>query len=385
VSDIEEAWSMGQFGIGQAVRRTEDLRFVTGAGRYTDDINLPGQTHAYVLRSPHAHARLGRVATEAARAVPGVLAVLTAADLAADGVKPIPCVAPITSRDGTPPKTHYWTVLAAGTVRHVGDPVALIVAETPAAARDAADLIEVDYEPLASVTGTAAALEPGRPQIWDDAPDNICFDWELGDAKGVADGFAKARHVVELDLVNNRIVVASMEGRAAIGQFDAAEDRCTLHTSSQGSHNIRGLLTKSVFEIPEEKLRVVTPDVGGGFGMKLFTYPEYALVLWAAKRVGRPVKWTAERGEAFLSDTHGRDHVSRATLALDDYGTFLALRVSTIANLGAYLSNYGIFVPTLAGSRMLAGLYRTPAIHVEVKGVCRSTPIAAPGARKRPI
>ena len=375
---------MGQFGFGQSVRRKEDVRFITGRGRYTDDISLPGQVAAYVVRSPHAHATFKITDAAAAKKAPGVLAVLTGADAVADKLGNIPCKVPIKNRDGSKSVMPPYPLLVDGTARHVGDAVALVVAETLAQARDAAELIEIDWSPLPAAADTGSAGDAGAPQVWPQAKNNQVFDWELGDAKATEAAFAKADKVIELDLINNRIIVNSMEPRGALGHFDVKEDRYHLYTSSQGAHSIQGLLTEALNE-KAEKFHVVTPDVGGGFGMKLFLYREYALVLWAAKKVGRPVKWTSDRQEAFLSDTQGRDHVSKARLAMAKDGTFLGLKVHTVANLGAYLSNYGPFIPTMAGTGMLAGLYSTPAIHAHIVGVFTHTvPIDAYRGAGRP-
>jgi aerobic carbon-monoxide dehydrogenase large subunit len=375
---------MGQFGMGQPVRRLEDHRLVTGHGRYTDDISLSRQAHAFILRSPHAAARVRRVVAAAAAAEPGVLAVYTGADLARDGIGDIPLLAPLPNRDGSPCKAPPYPVLARDRVRHVGDAVALVVAESLAAARDAAERIEVDYDPLPAAIDTATALEAGQPLVWDDAPRNLQLDWEIGDKAATDAAFARARQVVKMRIGNNRLVPNSMEPRNAIGLWDEGEQRYTLYASTQGSHPLRQML-QMVLKTPENRIRVVTPDVGGGFGMKLFLYREYVLVLYAARKLGRPVKWTGERAESFLSDTHGRDNVSDAELALDDSGKFLGIRVTTIANMGAYLSNYAPFIPTLAGTQMLTGLYAIPAAHVAVKCVFTNTvPIDAYRGAGRP-
>jgi carbon-monoxide dehydrogenase large subunit len=376
---------MAQYGMGQAVRRTEDRRLLTGHGRFTDDITLARQAYAHVLRSPHAHARITRLDTAAAEAAPGVLGVFTGADLAADGIGPMPCLAPIRSRDGSAAHMPPHPCLVIDRVRHVGDQIAFIVAETLDQARDAAERIEIDYETLPSVTGTAAALAPDQALVWDDIPGNLCFDWEMGDEAAAKAGFAKAAKTVSLDLVNNRVVVATMETRNALGAYEASDERYTLYTGSQGTHLLRQLLAGSVLGVPESRIRVVTPDVGGGFGMKAFLYAEQALVLYAAKKLGRPVKWVSERSEAFLTDIQGRDHVTRAAAALDEAGRFLAFRFDTTANLGAYLSNYAPFIPTMAGSAMLAGVYATPAVYVRVKGVfTHSAPVDAYRGAGRP-
>uniref|UniRef100_UPI003D71A19F xanthine dehydrogenase family protein molybdopterin-binding subunit n=1 Tax=Azospirillum sp. TaxID=34012 RepID=UPI003D71A19F len=375
---------MQKFGIGQAVPRTEDARLLTGGGRYTDDVSLPGQTHAVFVRSPHAHAAIRGIDADEARALPGVLGVFTVDDLDADGVGPIRCQSPLKNRDGSHYKAPQRPALARGRVRHVGDAVAVVVAETLDAARDAAELVMVDYDELPAVTDTAGALEPGQPQVWDEAPGNLCFDWETGDEAAADAAFAKADRVVSLDLVNNRVVASPMEGRACVGAVEDGTGRLVLHVSSQGVHSLRSQL-KSIFKVPEAQLRVITGDVGGGFGMKLFMYPEYVVTLFAARRLNRPVKWASERIEAFLSDDHGRDNVTTIKLALDRDGHFLGLKVDTVANLGAYLSNYGPFIPTDAGSAMLVGSYRTPALHVHVRGSFTNTqPVDAYRGAGRP-
>jgi carbon-monoxide dehydrogenase large subunit len=375
---------MSGFGFGQSVARTEDARLLTGRGRYTDDVTLPGQAYAYLVRSPHAHADILAIDTHEASRAPGVLAVLTGADLEADGIGHLPCMFPLVQKDGSPLVTPPRPALAVGHVRHVGEPVVLIVAKTAAQARDAADLVYIDYADRPAVVALDEAVEPGAPQIWDEAPGNLCFDWERGDAAATDDAFARAAHVVALDLVNNRIIPNPLEERACNGAWDEATGKMTLHVGSQGVHNLRRQLARHIFQMPEEKIHVLTGDVGGGFGMKIFLYPEYVLVLYAARRLGRPVKWTSERSEGFVSDDHGRDNLTRAELALDEDGRFLGLRVRTLANLGAYLSNYAPFIPT-DGTGMLAGVYRTPAIHVSVRGVFTNTqPVDAYRGAGRP-
>ena len=376
---------MGQFGVGQSVRRNEDVRFVTGHGRYTDDIHLPAETVAYFVRSPFAHAKISSLDVDAARQVPGVLGVFTAEDLAADGIGGVPCTFQLKQKNGAPLVKPRHPALAEGKVRHVGDAVVMIVATTMEAAKDAAELCEIDYEMLPSVADTAAAPRAGAPQLHDDAPGNLCFDWEMGDKAATDAAFAKAERISSLDIVNNRVVVNSMEPRGAIGVYDPAEDRYTLYTSTQGSHTIRGLLCGEVFNLPQEKMRVITPDVGGGFGMKIFLYAEQILVVWASKKIGRPVRWAGDRSESFLTDTQGRDHVTHVEMATDSDGRFLAMRVSTIANLGAYLSTYGPFIPTMAGTGMLPGVYHIPAVHAEVRGVFTNTvPVDAYRGAGRP-
>jgi carbon-monoxide dehydrogenase large subunit len=376
---------MAQFGIGQPVRRVEDRRFITGHGRYVDDLARPHQIHAFLLRSPHAHARIRAIDTGAAAAAPGVLAVWTGADLAADGIGTIPCLSPLQNRDGSQAVMPPYPALVTDRARHVGDGVAMVVADSLAAARDAAERVAVDYEPLPASVETARALDPGAPQVWDAAPQNLCFDWEIGDSAAVEHAAGGARHCVTLELVNNRVVVASMEPRGALGEYDPGEESYTLWSSTQGSHFLRNLLAESIFHIPENRIRVVTPDVGGGFGMKLFLYPEHVLVLWAAKRLGRPVKWTPERAESFVSDSQGRDNLTRLELFLDEGLRFQALKVETIANMGAYLSNFAPEIPTMSGAPMLSGVYAIPAIHVGVKGVFTNTvPVDAYRGAGRP-
>src|SRR5437879_4736228 len=280
---------MKQFGIGQPVRRVEDRRFITGRGRYLDDLSRQHQAYAFMLRSPHAHARIRAVDTAAALTSPGVLAVYTGEDLARDGLGTIPCLSGVTNRDGSPSVMPPHPAIARDRVRHVGDTVAMVVAESSAAARDAAELIAVDYEPLAAAVDTPRALDREQPLVWDEAPGNLSFDWEVGDGTAVAQAMTAGRHRIVLELVNNRVIVNSMEPRGAIGEYDPGEDAYTLWSSTQGSHFLRNLLAESVFKIPENRIRVVTPDVGGGFGMKLFMYPEHVLVLWEPTKLGRPV------------------------------------------------------------------------------------------------
>ncbi len=371
--------------IGRAVKRREDLRFLTGAGTYTDDINRPGQLYAYIVRSPHAHARLGGIDASGARSSPEVVAVFTGNDMAADGVGGLPCGWQIHSKDGTPMAEPPHPVLAVERVRHVGDPVAVIVAESLGAARDAAERLAVQYTELPAITDPAAALKPGAPRVWDDIAGNLCFDWQLGDAAAVDAAFARARHVARIDLVNNRLIPNAMEPRAAIGEFDRASGEYTLFTTSQNPHVIRLLMGAFVLHIPESGLRVVAPDVGGGFGSKIYHYAEEAIVTWAAGKLKRPIKWTAERSESFVSDAHGRDHVTHAELALDAGGKFLSLKVSTIANMGAYLSTFAPAIPTYLYGTLLAGTYTTPAITVETKAVFTNTaPVDAYRGAGRP-
>jgi carbon-monoxide dehydrogenase large subunit len=375
-----------KFGIGQPMRRFEDLRLITGRGRYTDDVVLPGMAQAFVLRSPMAHALLKRVDAAAARKMPGVLFVATGDDIRADGLGDIPCVTPLNNRDGTPRHDTPRPVLAERKVRHAGQPVAFVVAETLAAARDAAEAIEVEYEALPAVTEAKDAIAAGAAHLFDHIPNNIVFDWDndLGDAKATDAAFAAAVRTVSLELANNRVVANSMEPRNAIAEYDAASGRSTLYTATQGPHFVRDPLAELVLKIPKEKLRLITGNVGGGFGMKAFVYPEHALVVWASRKIGRPVKWQEDRSEGFLSDNQGRDHATRAELALDAEGRFLGLRVSILANLGAYLSPFGSFVPTRS-TDLVSGLYRIGAIHINVKGVCTNTvPVCAYRGAGRP-
>ena len=371
-----------KFGIGQTVLRKEDHRLLTGGGRYIDDIRLPGEAVAYVLRSPHAHAAITGVETKAARAVPGVIAVLTGADAERDKLARVPCVAQI-SPDMIDPVRR---VLATDRVRHVGDPVAVVIAENLVAARDAAELIEVGYEVLPAVTDVAAATAAGAPQIWAEAAGNRSFVWRDGDRAKTDAVFARASHTAKVEIVNNRLVPNSMEPRGAIAQYDRAEDSFTLHVTSQGPHLLKDALVSAVFPgHPPEKFRVVSPDIGGGFGMKAFLYPEYILALWAARRIGRPIRWIEDRGEAFLADIHGRDNLTRAEVAMDGNGKFLAIRVHTLANMGAYLSMFGPYIPTLAGQGMHVGVYDVEAASVEVAGVfTNTTPIDAYRGAGRP-
>jgi aerobic carbon-monoxide dehydrogenase large subunit len=364
---------MADTGIGASVRRKEDFRFLTGRGTYTDDINRPGQTYAHILRSPHASAKIRSVDTSKAKQAPGVVAVFTGADYAADGKGGLPCGWLIHSKDGSPMVEPPHPPLVADFVRHIGDQVAVVIAETKAQARDAAELITVDYEELAPAVDTADALKPGAPQVWPQAKGNLCYDWHLGDRAATDAAFAKAHHVTKIDIVNQRLIANAMEPRAAIGEFDRATGDYTLYTTSQNPHVIRLLMGAFVLQIPESKLRVVAPDVGGGFGSKIFHYAEEAILTWAAGKLGRPIKWTADRSESFMSDAQGRDHVSHAELAMDKDGKFLGLKVSTIANMGAYLSTFSTCVPTYLYGTLLAGVYSTPAIYVEVKAVFTNT------------
>ena len=366
-----------KFAIGQSVSRLEDPRLVQGLGRYSDDVNLPRQAYAVVVRSPHGHARITGIDPAAALQAPGVLAVLTGADLAADGLGNLPTDASRKRRDGAPAFTTPRPALIRDRVRHVGDPVALVVATSPEAAADAAELVAVDYAPLPAVTGAARATNGGAPAVWDEAPDNVAFVWEAGSRDAVARAFTGAAHVTRLDFVVTRVAAAPLEPRAAVGEFDRRSGRYTLHTGIQGPHGLRALLAERIFRVPHGQVRVVTGEVGGSFGMRSGIYPELVLVLWAAKRLGRPVKWTSSRREGFLSDEHGRDNVSSAELALDAGGRFLGLRVALKVDIGAYLTprSAGPATNNVGG---LAGVYTTPAIHVESTGVYTNTTPTGP-------
>ena len=372
-------------GMGASVPRTEDRRFLLGKGRYTDDLVLPNQSYAVFVRSPHAHAAIRAIDASQALKSPGVLAVLTGEDVAADGLGGIPCGWNITNKDGSNMVEPPHPALALGKVRHAGDPVAMVIAKTKAAARDAAQLVEIDYDPLPAVAHLNAAVKDGAPQVWDEAAGNVCFDFHLGDPAATDAEIAAAAHVVSIDLLNNRIAPNAIEPRAANGNFDDVEDRYTLYTTSQNPHLTRLLLGAFTLKVPEHKLRVVAPDVGGGFGSKIFHYAEELLVLWASKRVGHPVKWTSDRSEAFLSDAHGRDHVTHAELGLDADGKFRGLRVKTLANLGAYLSTFSTAVPTYLHATLLNGPYVIPAIYAEVKAIFTNTvPVDAVRGAGRP-
>ncbi|WP_374467088.1 xanthine dehydrogenase family protein molybdopterin-binding subunit [Ferrovibrio sp.] len=375
---------MSKFGQSQPVRRVEDQRFITGKGRYTDDINLPGQVYGVMLRSPHAHAKILKIDTAAAQAAPGVLAVYTHADLKAANVGDLPCTIPLKNRDGSMRADPPRPALADGMVRHVGDPVAFVVAETAAQARDAAEMIEVDYDALPAAADMATAMEPGQPQIWPQAPNNRAFDWEIGDKAKIDALFASAAKTVKLMLENNRIVVASMEARVALAAFDKESGRFTLYTPTQGVWVQKKLLAK-ILGLPEEKFHVVTGDVGGGFGMKIFIYPEQVMTLFASRALGRPVKWTSDRGEAFLTDTHGRANLTHAEMALDKDHNFLALRIHNIADMGAYLSTYAPMIPTMAGTKVLSSVYRFQGVYSRVEGVFTNTvPVDAYRGAGRP-
>jgi aerobic carbon-monoxide dehydrogenase large subunit len=376
---------MSATGIGASVRRKEDQRFVTGKGHYTDDVSRPGQTHACFVRSPHAHARISGIDASAARARPGVLAVLTGAELASDKIGNLICGWMIHSKDGSPMKMAPHPALTHGKACHVGEAVAVVVAETLAQAKDAAEAVKVDYEVLTAVVDPAKAQVQGAPQIHEVAPNNTIYQWHLGDAKAAAAAFQSATHVSKLDIVNNRLVPNAMEPRAAIGEFDSGTNSFPLWNTSQNPHVARLVIAAFIGMAPEHKLRVIAPDVGGGFGSKIFIYPEEVVALWAARKVGRPVKWVSDRSEAFLADAHGRDHVTHAEMAFDADGRITALRAKTIANLGAYMSTFSSSVPTYLYATLLSGQYDIPAIYCEVDAVYTNTaPVDAYRGAGRP-
>jgi carbon-monoxide dehydrogenase large subunit len=371
--------------IGARVERKEDYRFLTGAGQYTDDVALPRQTYAVFVRSPHAHAKIKSIKKDKALQAPGVLAVYTGEDLAAAKVGGLPCGWLITGTDGQPMKEPPHPPLAQGKVRYVGDHVAIVIAESQSAARDAADLVQVDYEPLPAVVDASKATQKGAPVLHDIAPDNKCYTWALGDKAAVEAAFAKAAHVTKLEFINNRLIPNAIEPRAANATYSRADDSYTLYVASQNPHVERLLMTAFVLGLPEHKVRVVAPDVGGGFGSKIYLYAEDVAVTWASRQLGRPVKWTAERSESFVSDAHGRDHHTVAEMAMDKDGKFLAMRVHTTANLGAYLSTFATCIPTILYATLLAGQYTTPAIYCEVTAVFTNTaPVDAYRGAGRP-
>ncbi|TDR87954.1 xanthine dehydrogenase family protein molybdopterin-binding subunit [Enterovirga rhinocerotis] len=386
---------MSETGIGARVQRLEDRRFITGRGRYTDDINRPGQAHAYFLRSPHPHARIRAIDIADAETAPGVVAIFTGRDikkfapdsddLLDEDIGGLICGWMIHSKDGSPMKAGAHPALAKDVVRYVGDHVAVVVAETLRQAQDAAERIVVDYEELPSVTHTAKARDAGQPEVHEGIARNTVFEWELGDKAGTEAAFGTAAHVTTIDLTNNRLVPNPMEPRAAIGEYEEGDDAFTLHTTSQNPHVARLIISAFVGLAPEHKLRVVAPDVGGGFGSKIFVYAEEVICLWAARRLKRPVKWASDRTEAFLCDAHGRDHVTRAQLATDRDGRITGLRVHTIANLGAYLSTFASSVPTYLYATLLSGQYAIPAIYAEVDAVYTNTaPVDAYRGAGRP-
>jgi carbon-monoxide dehydrogenase large subunit len=375
---------MAKFGVGQSVRRTEDQRFITGHGRYTDDISVPGQVYGYVLRSPEAHARIAALEVDAAKSASGVLCVLTGAELEAAGSNRLPCAIPMVNRDGSEGINPLRPVLCADRVRHVGDPVAFVVAETLDRAKDAAELISVAYDSLPVVADTARASEPGQPLVHDDVPNNLAFDWEQGDRAAVDAAFSRAAQVVALRIINNRVISNPMEPRAAVAEYDQRNGQLTFHCGNQSVWMIKDVLV-GVLKMDAGKVRVLSPDVGGGFGTKAFTYPEYLMTALAARQLGRPVKWTGERSETFLSDAMGRDHVTEAELAFDAERRILGMKVDTMANMGAYTSQFAPFIPTGAAVKVLPGAYDVKALVYRVKGVLtNTTPVDAYRGAGRP-
>jgi aerobic carbon-monoxide dehydrogenase large subunit len=371
--------------IGTALKRREDYRFLTGSGTYTDDVKLDRQTYAVFVRSPHAHASIKRIDTSKAKQAPGVVAVFTGEDTANAKINGLPCGWLITDVNGQPMKEPAHPVLAQGKVRYVGDHVAVVIAETYFQAKDAAELVEVDYEPLPAVVDVADARKAGAPAVHEMAADNTCYVWAIGDKSAVDKAFASAHHVTKLEFVNNRLVPNAIEPRAATASYSRAEDGYTLYVSNQNPHVERLLMTAFVLGLPEHKVRVIAPDVGGGFGSKIYLYAEDVVVTWASKQVNRPVKWTAERSESFLSDAHGRDHLTVAELAMDKDGKFLAMRVNTTASMGAYLSTFASCIPTILYATLLAGQYTTPLIYCEVTAVFTNTaPVDAYRGAGRP-
>ncbi len=370
--------------IGKPLVRREDYRFLTGAGQYTDDVVLPGQTYGVFVRSPHAHARIRAIDTAQALQAPGVVKIFTGADLAEAKVGGLPCGWLIHSKDGSPMKEPPHPVLAQGKVRYVGDAVALVVAETLLQARDAAEQVMVDYDELPPVIDISTA-HAAAASVHDEVPGNVCYDWGHGDKAAVDAAFARAAKVTKLSFTNNRLIPNAMEPRAANASYTRHDDSYTLYVANQNPHVERLLMCAFVLGLPESKVRVIAPDVGGGFGSKIFLYPEETALVWASKRVNRPIKWTADRSESFLTDAHGRDHATTAELAMDAQGNFLAMRVMTIANMGAYLSTFASSVPTILYATLLAGQYKTPAIYAEVKAVFTNTaPVDAYRGAGRP-
>jgi carbon-monoxide dehydrogenase large subunit len=376
---------MGIEGVGARVARKEDKRFITGAGRYVDDMVVPGMKHAVFVRSPHAHAEIRKIEVSTAKAMPGVIDVLVGRQLKADGIGNLICGWMIHSKDGSPMKMGAWSPLAVDRVRYVGDAVAIVVAETKGQARDAAEAVEVTYKELKAVTDASKAVGKGAPQLHPEAPNNLIFDWDLGNAAETDAAFGKAAHVVEMDVVNNRLVPNAMEPRAALGHYDKAEDHYTCWTTSQNPHVARLVMSAFYNVAPENKLRVIAPDVGGGFGSKIYIYPEEIVCLWASKRTGVPVKWVADRTESFMTDAHGRDHHTHAAMAFDKDYRILGFKVETKANLGAYMSLFSSATPTYLYATLLSGQYDIPAIHANVKAIYTNTaPVDAYRGAGRP-
>ncbi|CDX40210.1 putative carbon-monoxide dehydrogenase large subunit, coxL-like protein [Mesorhizobium sp. ORS 3359] len=376
---------MGIEGVGARVARKEDKRFITGGGRYVDDMVVPGMKHAVFVRSPHAHAQIKKIDVKKAQAMPGVVGVLTGKELKADGIGNLICGWMIHSKDGTPMKMGAWSPLAVDKVRYVGDAVVIVVADTKGQARDAAEAVEITYKELKAVVDATKAIQPGAPQIHAESDNNLIFDWEIGDGKATDAAIKSAAHVTRMKIVNNRLVPNAMEPRAALGHYDKAEDHYTCWTTSQNPHVARLVMSAFYNVAPENKLRVIAPDVGGGFGSKIYIYPEEIVCLWASKKTGVPVKWVADRTESFLADAHGRDHVSNVEMAFDKDNRITGLKVDTIANLGAYMSLFSSCVPTYLYATLLSGQYNIPAIHANVRTVYTNTaPVDAYRGAGRP-
>ena len=376
---------MTKFGVAQPVRRVEDPRLLKGHGSYTADYSLPGMLHGLVLRSPHAAARILSIDTTAAAALPGVRAIYTNADLKADKIGLLPVLVELENRDGSKQVSPPRHTLAEGEVRHVGEPVAFVVAETVQAGRDALEAIVVEYDLLPSISDLATAVAPDAVQVWPQAPGNLCFDWEVGPKAETEALFASAAHVTSLTVVNNRIVVNSMEARACLADYDTAAGTWTIRTNTQGSWTVRNVMAGMVFGVDPSAMRVITPDVGGGFGMKLFLYPEHVLTTYATRKLGKAVRWISERQEAFLADSQGRDNITTGEIAVDKDGKFLALRTRTLAGMGAYLSNFAPYIPTMAGSGVLASIYGFKTVYANVLGVFTNTvPVDAYRGAGRP-
>jgi carbon-monoxide dehydrogenase large subunit len=372
-SSLENAIALQKFGLGQPVRRKEDDTLVRGKGKYTDDFNLPGQAYAWIVRSSHAHGIIRGIDTAAAKTMPGVLGVWTGTDLAAANYGPFTCGLPLKNRDGTPLLQTNRTALMTDKVRYVGDPVAFVVDETLAQARDAAEAVVVDIDPLPAVTDPEEAAKPGAPQLYDHIPNNVALDYHYGDAAKVEAAFASAGHVTKLDIVNTRVAVVAMEPRAALASYDKSSERYTIQLPTQGVAGNRTNLAKNILKVPNEKVHLLTPNVGGSFGMKNVNYPEYVCILHAAKTLGRPVKWTDERSTSFLSDSHGRAQKIHCELALDGEGKFLAVKVSGYGNLGAYITGVAPSPLSLNIGKNLASVYRTPLMTVDIKTVLTNT------------
>jgi carbon-monoxide dehydrogenase large subunit len=372
-TSVENAIALQKFGVGQPVLRKEDDTLVRGKGKYTDDFHLPGQAYAWIVRSSHAHGIIKGIDTSAAKAMPGVLGVWTGTDLASAGYGPYTCGLPLKNRDGTPLLQTNRTALMSDKVRYVGDPVAFVVAETLAQARDAAEAVAIDIEPLPAVTSAEEAAKPGAPQLYDHIPNNVALDYHYGDTAKVEAAFVGAAHVTKLDITNTRVAVVAMEPRAALASYDRKSERYTIQVPTQGVAGNRTNLAKNLLKVPNDKVHLLTANVGGSFGMKNINYPEYICILHAAKTLGRPVKWTDERSTSFLSDSHGRAQQIHAELALDAEGKFLAVKISGYGNLGAYITGVAPSPLSLNVGKNIASVYRTPLLSVDIKTVLTNT------------